>query len=583
MSWHPQSRARLRISGWILASLVSIATLPSVIAQQPSAIRLSDVTQLSGIDFVHCDGSNGAHLLVEAMASGLASLDYDSDGLMDVYFANGNALTSPPIVPAPINELFRNIGEMKFTSVAEACGLDDDAFTLGVTVGDYNNDGFEDVYLSNFGANSLYANNGDGTFTRMDSEAIRCGNKTGAGVSMFDADADGDLDIYAASYIEFDFKIKPPTFLGRTIYGGPLDYPKSADNFLLNRGDGTFEDQSEVRNIQSAAEWGMGTVAFDCDQDGDVDVFVANDSTRNLLWVNDGRGYFSDEGLLAGLEYDDHGSAQGSMGVDVADCDGDQLLDLYQTAYTRQVATLYRNLGAGLFQASSSQLGAGAGTYYTVNWGVAFGDLDNDRDQDIYIANGHIHDNLDDLNSSAQYKMKNQLFENRDGRFSDISASAGTGLDAMESSRGLVAEDFDHDGRLDIIVLNSRTTPTVLKNESQPHQNWITIELIGVVDNRSAINAKVTVRDAEGRDQTAEKVSGRGYQSHFGSRLHFGLGEFDSVRSITVQWPNQQVQRIAQAIRHNGDIEALRANAHYVIRQGELSAVQVEVNHGSGN
>lgn len=532
-----------------------------------SQITLKDYTAKSGVNFEHRDGSSGRHYLVEVVAAGMASFDYDSDGRQDLLFLNGAALPGSDYDQPPCNATFRNQGGFAFHDVTQRCGLADIGFGLGVTVGDYDNDGFPDVYVSNFGPNALYRNNGDGTYVKVAEQTVlECGDKAGGGCCMLDMDADGDLDIYAASYMNFDFNIPPSEFRGRIVYGGPLLYEKATDNLLANHGDGQFQDVSRQAGIEAVAEWGMGTVCFDFDQDGDTDIFVANDSTKNTLWTNDGGGSFTDTALLMGVAYDHRGDPQGSMGADVADFDGDLWLDLFQTAYTKQLATLYQNMEGFFFQDATLATGAGVGTLYLVNWGTGFVDFDNDGDKDIFIANGHIHDNMDDLDDTVSYKLTNQVLENRNGKkFVDISANCGDGLLPRESSRGIAIDDFDCDGRPDVVVLNSRTFPTVLRNESPQNGHWIELNFVGLRSNRDAIGSQVLLT-ADGRNQRLEVHSGRGYQSHFGSTLHFGVGQAQTIDRLEIHWHGQETQVI----------EDLDCDAVYVIREGKRP-VRIEV------
>jgi hypothetical protein len=520
-----------------LTLLILVTATPNDgIGQVASSIQLTDVTVESGVNFQHTDGSTGKKFLIEAIASGMGSFDYDSDGRIDLYFVNGSQIVPNEPVESKGNGMYRNVGAFQFADVSRQCGLDHKQFGLGVVVGDMNNDGFEDVYLSNYGPNALYLNNGDGTFHEVvDNKVLQRGNKVGGGVCMFDMEADGNLDLYVANYIRFDPSIPASVYRGRTTYGGPLLYGKEADNLIRNLGDGNFKDVSEESGVGRLAEWGMGTICVDYDQDGDTDVLVANDSTRNFLWENDGTGAFSEVALISGFAFDHRGDVQGSMGLDAADFDGDLLLDVYQTAYVKQFATLYKGNGIG-FEDVTQQVGAGTNTFYQVEWGTAFVDFDNDADKDIFVAHGHIHDNLDDLDDTVSFKLPNQILENLSGKkFADVSSMAGTGLKVCESSRGAVADDLDNDGKIDVAVLNIRTAPTIMRNSSTNTNHWIELELVGVQSNRSAAGTKVKVT-AGGKTQILEVHCGRGYQSHFGKRLHFGLGSSLRIDSIEVMW-----------------------------------------------
>ena len=554
-------RPRVQVSAWHLAAILLAATGP-LLGAEKTAIVLRDVSQASGIRFCHTDGSSGEHYLVEAMASGLATFDFDQDGDLDIYFLNGAPLRGTVVNETPRNALYRNDGGWRFTDVTVQSGLGDAEYGLGVTVADYNDDGHPDVFLNNFGPNALYRNNGDGTFTSVTLEAgVREGGTVGAGASFLDIEGDGDLDLYVANYIKFSYTANPPSvFRGRKVYPGPVVFPDEPDQLFRNDGDGTFTDISRQSGIAAHAAWGMGTATADFDEDGDTDIVVANDSTRNFLLQNDGRGNFQEVGLLHGIAYDLAGLPLGSMGVDVGDFNNDGRLDVFMTSYEKQLTTLYQNLGQGFFQDVTLYTGAGANTLPRVNWGTGWVDFDNDGDRDLFFANGHIHDNLDESNDSTSYRQPNQLLENQNGRrFIDVSRECGLGSLGQHSGRGTAYEDFDSDGDIDVVVLNSRELPTVLENQSRTTHGWIQIELVGRTTNRDGVGARVTVATGAGA-QVAEVLSGRGYQSHFGSRLHFGLANHRKIDRIEVRWigggrdvlrdiPAQQVIQIQEGGR----------------------------------
>ena len=537
----PKQRAsswqrRLFSAIWWAAAMVLLWTRSAI--AQPTAMSLADVTGESGIRFTHTDGSSGEHYLMEAMASGLATFDFDRDGNLDIYFLNGAPLKGTVSKDAPRDALYRNDGGLKFTDVTAKSGLGDPGFGLGVAVADYDEDGFGDVLVTNFGPKALFRNNGDGTFTETTAAAgLADGIRVGAGASFLDIEGDGDLDLYVANYIRFSYDdYKPTLFRGRKVYPGPLQFQPDFHQLFRNRGDGTFEDISQSSGVALKPSWGMGTVAADFDDDGDCDIFVANDSDRNFLFENDGSGSFRDAGAQAGVAYDYQGNSLGSMGVDVGDFNNDGRLDLFHTSYQKQLTVLYQNLGGGVFQDVTPRTGAGVGTYQRVNWGTGLIDFDNDGDRDVFIVNGHIHDNLDDFDDNTTYLQPNQLLENQNGRrFVDVSKAAGVGVKAEHSGRGSCFEDFDNDGDVDAVILNSRSRPTLLENRSKNAHGWIEIELVGRRANRDGVGARVWVK-SEGRVQMAEVLSGRGYQSHFGSRLHFGLAHSQKVDHIEIRW-----------------------------------------------
>jgi enediyne biosynthesis protein E4 len=515
---------------WLGASSASLAESP---------IRFGDATGPSGISFTHTDGSSGRRYLVEAMSAGLATFDYDGDGLIDIYFVNGAPLPGMKWSgPPPKGALYRNQGRFRFADVTEKAGVGHTGFGLGIAAGDYDNDGWQDIYLSNFGPNVLYRNRGDGSFEDVTARAgVSRGNKVGAGVAFLDADGDGNLDLFAANYIRFSFEAhKLHRFKGVPIYPGPLDYSGESGNLFRNRGDGTFADVSRESRIAAHAGTGMGVTCADCDNDGRTDIFVANDVMQNFLFHNEGGGKFEECGVTAGVAFDPMGVPHGSMGVDAGDYDHDGRLDLVVTAYQREFTTLYRNLGDGFFGDVTASTGAGAGSFNHVKWGVGLVDFDNDGHRDLFIACGHVDDNVELRDDTASYRAHSVVLRNTgNGHFVDVSEASGLSAIPKRSSRGVAFDDLDNDGRIDVVILNSRQAPTILRNESPPGNHWLQVQLRGVRTNRDGVGARVRVVAGD-LVQIDEVHSGRGYQSHWGSRLHFGLGKHDRVDRVEVRW-----------------------------------------------
>jgi len=509
---------------------------PAARAQAP--IQLRDVTGQTGVTFVHTDGSSGKRYMIEGVCCGLALFDYDGDGDVDIYFLNGAPLKGTKADVPPVNELWRNDGNWKFTNATKKAGVGDAGYGLGVTVGDYDNDGDGDLYLNNFGPNVLYRNNGDGTFTNVTKQAgVANGDKVGAGANFLDIDADGDLDLYVSNYVKFTYETHRIRYSkGHPMYAGPMDFPPTPETLFRNNGDGTFTDVSRVSGVATSKGTGMGTVCADFDDDGDTDIFVANDVAGNFLFQNDGTGKFKEVALSAGVAYDLHGDEQASMGVDCGDFDNDGRLDFYQTSYALELATLFKNLGGGIFEDVTARTAAGEGTYPFVTWGTGLVDFDNDGDRDIFVACGDIQDNVELYEDMRTYHARNVLLMNTgDGKFVNVSDRCGDGLTVKLSSRGAAFDDLDNDGDVDAVILNSRRKPTILRNNSAAKNHWIQIRLRGVKTNRDGVGARVKVTTGD-RTQVAEVHSGRGYQSHFGSRLQFGLGKHERVDRIEVRW-----------------------------------------------
>lgn len=515
-----------------------LLTVSSLSAQPRSTILLTDVTQASGISFLHTDGSSGNYYIVETVCAGLALFDYDGDGDEDIYFLSGGALRGTDFKAPPCNVLYRNDGNWRFTDVTQASGLGDTAHSLGVAVADYDGDGDLDVYVTNFGPNRLYANNGNGTFADMTQPAgVGDGDKLGAGACFFDMDQDGDLDLFSSSYVDFSYaRHRPETRGGYRKYDGPNIWDPTPDTLYRNNGDGSFTDVSEASGIAQSRGTGMGTVCLDYDGDGDTDIYVANDMRQNFLFANDGRGRFEELGLMAGAGFDMNGDAMGSMGVGCADYDNDGRLDLYVTAYQQQFPSLYKNMGDGFFEDVTFQSGAGAGTVHTVTWGADFVDFDNDSDRDLFVALGHMMDNVELWDKRASYLACNILFMNTGrGTFVNVSNSGGSGMKVKLSSRGVAFDDLDNDGDIDAVVLNSRAKPTLLRNDSPHPGHWLQVLLRGAGMNRNGIGARVKVIAGD-LTLVDEVHSGRGYQSHYGLRLHFGLGRRQTIDRVEVRW-----------------------------------------------
>lgn len=541
---------RLRRSSvpFAAAAIVSLALLATACrpasAPQPETagpIQLRDVTSESGITFVHTDGSSGRRYIVESMSTGLATFDYDGDGLIDIYFPNGAPLPGAPTDPPPRHALYRNLGDCRFAEVTEQAGVAATAFGLGIAVGDYDHDGWPDIYLNNFGPGILFRNNGDGTFAEVTEHAgAAVGVRVGAGTCFLDADGDGLLDLYVASYIDLDLAAHVPrTTDGYPSYPSPKEYAPLPDTLLRNNGDGTFTDISHRSGIGQHAGRSMGMICADADDDGDTDVYVLNDVQQSFFFENDGQGNFDEVGLLLNMAVSGAGEPMANMGVDGGDYDNDGRLDFFSTNYQTQWPVLLRNLGPAGFEDVTPVTGAGDGCYPLVNWGCGLVDLDNDGHRDIFIGNGHIEDNIDQRDATTCYRCRNTVLRNTgSGRFVNVSDRCGVGALPPRAARGVAFDDLDNDGDVDVVILNSRESPTVLQNldrERDGSNHWLQLELVGVRTNRDGVGARVRV--SCGSLQLVDEVhSGRGYQSHWGSRLHFGLGAHARVERLEVRW-----------------------------------------------
>jgi len=519
-----------------LVTIVLVVSCMSICPGADEAIVLRDVTKETGITFIHTDGSTGKFYIMETVSAGLALFDYDRDGDVDIYFLNGTALRGAKVDTPAKNALYRNDGSFKFTDVTAGAGVGDTGFALGVAVADYDNDGDLDIYVNNYGPNVMYRNNGDGTFTDVTAQAgVANGNKVGAATHFLDMDKDADLDLFVANYVDFTYdKHQLGSVSGVTRYASPLDYPPTANNLYRNNGDGTFTDVSVESGIADHKGWGMGGICADYDNDGDTDIHILNDAYADFLFQNDGTGKFEEVALMAGLAYNIQGDRLGSMAVDCVDYDNDGWLDFFQTSYNTQMAVLYRNIEGRMFEDVSIASGTGGVTYAPVTWGTGFVDFDNDGDRDIFVACGHLEDTIELYSSLETYFQENILLMNTgDGKFKDVSKSSGDGMKVKLSSRGAGFDDLDNDGDVDIVILNSRREPTILRNDSPNANHWLQIRLRGVKTNRDAVGAHVKVVAGD-LTQISEVHSGRSYQSHYGMRQYFGLGDKKKVDRIEV-------------------------------------------------
>ena len=532
----------MKLFPFCLALLLSAFGFCALTAAQET-IRMTDVTEGSGIDFKHFDGSADEFFIMESLSAGLALFDYDLDGDDDIYLLNGASLeplkgNTPKTKSDHHNALYRNEGEFRFTDVTQESGLGDTGFGLGVAVGDYDNDGLPDVFVNNGGANSFYRNQGDGTFTQATLPASQSERRIGAGASFLDIDADGDLDLFVANYIREDFaNHKIHYFKGLPDYPSPLSLQPDKDQLLENLGDGRFQDISESSGIASVAGRSMGVLTFDYGEDGDIDILVANDSEQNFLYENTGKNQFQESSLIAGLAYDYKAKPQASMGIELLDLARDLKLDVFATSFSREFAVFYRNDDLGFFSDRTLQTGSSQSTFSDVTWGVVASDFDNDGATDVFVAAG----DLDEQNSSrggigsSGYLAQNFMLQgSADGKLRDLKDQWGTAAAARASSRGAATADFDMNGRQDLLILNSRQSPQLIRNESKG-QSFIQVRLVGTSSNRDGLGAMVTVTQ-DGVSQRMQSRSGHSYQSESSHVLHFGLPSSEDDVTVKVQW-----------------------------------------------
>jgi len=485
-----------------------------------------------------------ATYLTEIMGGGCAFFDYDNDGWMDVFMLGGRRLESIPAGAS--NRLYRNNRDGTFTDVTAESGLTDAGWAVGVCVGDYNNDGFEDLFLTYFGQNRLCRNNGNGTFTDVTAHAGLLSKTTrfGAGCTFVDYNRDGWLDLFVSNYADVDLATMPKpslerpncNFEGVPVNCGPSGLPLPYHLLYRNNGDGTFTDVSKESGVGALhGSYGLTAAAFDADEDGWPDIFVACDTTPSLLLMNNHDGTFREEALMRGVALDEDGKEMAGMGVGIGDYDCDGRLDIVRTHYMNQPSGLYHNQGNGEFEDVTARAGLIHERRF-VSWGVGLLDLDNDGNPDIFLVTGQVYPELEAVNPKYPRRGPRILFRNLgNGTFLEIPAESQPALNARHVSRGCAFGDFDNDGDLDILIMNQNEPPSLLRNDAPPGNRWIKIRLHGTRSNRSAIGARVVVRSG-GKAQVQEVMSQSSYVSCNDPRLHFGLGAAEAVE-LEVRWP----------------------------------------------
>jgi hypothetical protein len=542
---------------WAVAALPLLAAFPGCERGKQPGVQFSDRAAEAGIAFHHTDGSSGRYWITETLASGVALFDYDGDGRLDIYFVNGRPLPpgSPPAAWArdstPRNALYHQEGPgggglPHFKDVTEKAGVPGTGFGVGACVGDYDGDGHLDLFIAQLGPDLLYRNKGDGTFSDVTREAGVGDPALSACAAFGDLDGDGYLDLYLSNYCSEDFQKDEPCLMNNVRhYCSPSTYQPVPDNLFMNNGNATFRDASDSSGIRKVKPGrGLGVVICDFDNDGFPDIYVANDGSENFLFHNLGNATFQNIGLESNVALDMNGDEQGSMGVDVADYDGDQLFDIVVTNFQKQANSLYHNEGNLSFQDLAMKSGISAVSLPWVKWGTRIFDYDNDGVLDLFVANGHMEDRIELYDQSTSYLQNNQLFRGRgDGTFEEVTRQSGPGLALRRSSRGAAFGDLDNDGDVDVVVLCSRDRPLLLMNDGGNRGNWVELELAGRPPNRFAIGARVTLVSGK-RAYLSEVRSGGSYGSQNDLRLHFGLGT-GSVDRVEVRWPDRKTETVA--------------------------------------
>ncbi|HTZ84193.1 MAG TPA: CRTAC1 family protein [Candidatus Acidoferrales bacterium] len=503
-------------------------------------------------------GEHKNKYLLETTGCGAAFYDYDNDGWLDIFLVNGTRLEGFPAGSQPTSHLFRNNRDGTFTDVTAKAGVAHYGWGQGCCVGDYDNDGWDDLFVTYFGKNVLYHNNGDGTFTDVSDKAGIAGNgkRWNTGCAFVDYDRDGHLDLFVANYIDMDLATAPVPESGPCLYKsvmvacGPPGLMGGKNILFHNNGDGTFTDVSEKSGVLGAnGTYGLGVLTADFDNDGWPDIYVADDSTPSALYQNKKNGKFQDIAIEAGCALSPDGKPQAGMGVSAADYDMDGNLDIVKTNFAGDTPSLYHNLGGANFEDATFTAGLGAHTQY-LGWGCGFFDMDNDGWPDILICNGHVYPEVEQLKTEAGYAQRKLVYQNlRNGHFADVSFQVGPGISQPSPSRGAAFGDFDNDGDIDVVVNTVNDYPQLLRCDSKLSHNWIKVRTIGTKSNRSGIGARIVCEtrppgESKPHRQIDEVRSGGGYFSQNDLRVHFGLGKAEKVDVLEIRWPSGQVDTL---------------------------------------
>jgi len=547
--------------------LVAVGSPASQPANSELGIKFLNVAEQAGIKHktVYGDEHKNRYLL-ETTGCGSAFIDYDNDGWQDIFLVNGTRLDGLPKDQTPTNHLYRNNGDGTFRDVTEKAGLTRTGWGQSVCVGDFDNDGYDDIFVSYFGKNALYHNNGNGTFTDLAEKAGVSNNRSrwGSGCAFTDYDRDGFLDLFVASYIDLDLKTAPLPetgpclYKGLTVACGPPGLAGGVNTLYHNNGDGKFTDVSEKAGIRKTnGTYGLGVLTADFDNDGWPDIYVANDSAPAALYHNNKDGTFTDIGVEAGCAFSVDGKPQAGMGVAAGDFDRDGWLDIFKTNFSGDTSTLYHNIGKAVFDDVTFPAGVGITTRW-LGWGCGFFDADNNGWLDIFLVNGHVYPEVEKLTTEAGYAQRKVFYRNlENGRFEDASAKVGSAVMGPSPARGCAFGDYDNDGDLDILINLVNAVPELLRCDSSNQNNWITIKTIGVKSNRDGIGARIKCVTDDGV-QIDEVRSGGSYYSQNDLRVHFGLGKARKVKSLEIRWPSGQADTLND----------VAANQFIVVKEG---------------
>ena len=528
---------------------------------QPTLVRFTEISRDAGVVFRHVSGASADKHLAETMGSGGLFFDYDNDGWLDIFLVDGGSIADPDVARQARHRLLRNRGRGAFEDTTERSGIRHREYGMGACAGDYDNDGWTDLYVTNIGPNTLYRNRGNGAFADVTRDARVGISLWSTGCAFADLDTDGDLDLFVTNYVAADRDHNPYCGNARLkirFYCHPLNY-EPLPNVIYRNDGGTFTDMSAASGIGAHRGNGLGVVVADYDEDGSPDVFVANDGVPNFLFRNAGKWQFPESGLRTGVAVASDGKARAGMGTDAADYDGDGVLDVVVTNLDLEMFSVFRGLGRGLFTFATPETGIGAATLPYVGFGVAFFDADNDGWLDLAFANGHIMDNAPLVRAGSTYAQRNLLFRNLGGRrFANVTDAAGTGFALQTVSRGLAAGDFDNDGELDLLVSNNGATADLLRDDGANQVNALVVRLVGTRTNRDGVGAQLRLT-LGALTQTRVVKAGSSYLGQNDLRQHFGLGTAARADRLEVRWPRGQKETF----------DNVAANQIITIREGE--------------
>ena len=537
-----------------------------ILAEPPIFV---DVAAEAGLtDVFYCGRDDRKDYILEALGGGVALLDYDRDGLLDVFFVSGSTFEGFPVGQVPSNQLYRNSGDGSFSNVTDRTGLRSSGWGQGACVGDIDNDGFDDLFVTFFGENRLFRNSGEGAFADVTAESgIHREARWSTGCAFLDYDLDGQLDLFVANYLVFEKDRIPAKgsgpscrWKGQPVLCGPRGLPGESNQLFRNLGDGRFKDVSAESGVASVTDrYSLSVTPLDYDSDGWPDIYVAVDSQASILFENKRDGTFTDVGVFAGVALDEHGGVQAGMGSAAADINGDGRFDLIKTNFIEEASNIYLSSGSASFEDRVDAMGAGISVNY-MGWGVGALDFDRDTWPDVFVVNGHTYPEIEGLVHNNPYRQRRLLYRNMGGRrLERVEPPAGSAILAAHTSRGLAVGDYDNDGDTDVFVNNMNERPSLLRNDSPPAGGFLSLRLIGTKSNRSAIGARVTV-EAGSRLMVQEVRSGSSFMSSSDLRLHFGLGDYERVGKIVVDWPH---------LSSSDTVDDLATNQFLEITEGE--------------